>query len=89
MWSKNLSHGEVNPEAKRQGQGVERIGDPYGDGQYKIIWIRTENDLMVGLFYVTPNDAGGNPIVKAGDRVKAGQARRQHAGSDEEIPRYG
>jgi murein DD-endopeptidase MepM/ murein hydrolase activator NlpD len=51
---------------------VERIGDPYGDGNYKIVWIRTKDNREVGLYYVTPNDADGNPIIKPGDPVKSG-----------------
>ncbi len=52
---------------------IERIGDPYGDGKYKIIWIKTKNSDEVGLFYVRPSDPSGKPIVNPGDTVKPGQ----------------
>ncbi len=52
---------------------VERIGDPYGDGKYDIIWIKAKGGHKVGLFYVSPRDANGRQTVKPGDQIKHGQ----------------
>ena len=52
---------------------MERIGDPYGDGKYDIIWIKAKDGHKVGLYYVSPRDAGGRRTVKPGDQIKHGQ----------------
>ena len=52
---------------------VERIGDPYGDGKYDIISIKANDGHKVGLYYVSPRDAGGRRTVKPGDQIKHGQ----------------
>ena len=52
---------------------MERIGDPYGDGKYDIIWIKAKGGHKVGLFYVSPRDANGRQTVKPGDQIKHGQ----------------
>ena len=57
---------------------VEKIGDPYRKGhrlhgQFNTIWIRTKTGFRVKMFYVNPQDRNGNPLVKPGDIVSAGQ----------------
>ena len=57
---------------------VEKIGDPYRKGhplhgQFNSIRIRTKTGLRVKMFYVNPQDRNGNPLVKPGDIVSAGQ----------------
>ena len=52
---------------------VKRIGDPYGDGKNDIIWIDVKGGHQVGLYYVTPKGSDGKPMVKPGDKIKAGQ----------------
>ncbi len=57
---------------------VEKIGDPYRKGhplhgQFNTIWIRTKTGFRVKMFYVNPQDRNGNPLVKPGDIVRAGQ----------------
>jgi murein DD-endopeptidase MepM/ murein hydrolase activator NlpD len=51
---------------------VLNIGDPYGTGKYKIVWVRQDDGKKVGHFYVTPHDAKGRVLVKPGDQVTAG-----------------
>ena len=38
---------------------VERIGDPYGDGKYDIIWIKAKVGHQIGQYYVSLRDANG------------------------------
>ena len=57
---------------------VEKIGDPYRKGhrlhgQFNTIWIRTKTGFRVKMFYVNPQDRNGNPLVKPGHIVSAGQ----------------
>jgi len=41
-------------------------------GQYTNIWVHGDDGRSYGLYYVTPRDADGNPLVKNGDRVAPG-----------------
>jgi murein DD-endopeptidase MepM/ murein hydrolase activator NlpD len=52
---------------------VVKIGHAYAGKEYRTVWVETADGHRVGMFYMTPFDADGNPIVSKGDTVEAGQ----------------
>lgn len=63
-------------EVKSPVEGTVTSSKLYKKGEYNdeftYVWVEDGNGTKYGFGYVTPKDADGKPVVKIGDKVKAG-----------------